>query len=134
MKRLATAIAGLVCALSVLQGQDPTALRGRDPAPAAGFHHVHLNSADPSKAIAFYTKTFDVTKRASLAGWDGIQSEHMYLLLTEVASPAPAELNTAVWHFGWCSPNMKVEYPTNVANGLPIETPMTMLGSSMPFA
>src|SRR5260370_18857841 len=96
MKRLATAIAGLVCALSILHGQDPTTLRGPDPSPAAGFHHVHLNSADPSKAIAFYTKTFDVTKRASLAGWDGIQSEHMYLLLTEVASPAPAELNTAV--------------------------------------
>ncbi len=134
MKRLATAIAGLVCALSILHGQDPTTLRGPDPSPAAGFHHVHLNSADPSKAIAFYTKTFDVTKRASLAGWDGIQSEHMYLLLTEVASPAPAELNTAVWHFGWGSPNMEVEYPTHVANGVPFETPMTKLGSGMLFA
>src|SRR5438045_2263444 len=44
------------------------------------FHHVHLNSTDPSTAMNFYTKTFDVTKKASLAGFDGIQSENMYLL------------------------------------------------------
>jgi hypothetical protein len=27
----------------------------------AGFHHVHLNSVDPGKAIALYLKTFAVT-------------------------------------------------------------------------
>lgn len=133
MKRLATATAGVVCALSILRGQDPATLRGPDPSPA-GFHHVHLNSADPAKAIAFYTKTFAVTKRTSVAGWDGIQSEHIYLLLTKVASPAPAGLNTALWHFGWGSPNMEVAYPTHVANGVPFETPMTKLGSGMLFA
>ncbi|HEX2488473.1 MAG TPA: hypothetical protein VHR27_03665, partial [Blastocatellia bacterium] len=56
---------------------------------ATGFHHVHLNSTDPSKAIEFYTRTFDVTKKIRLADFDGIQSGNMYLLFNKTESPPP---------------------------------------------
>jgi tetratricopeptide (TPR) repeat protein len=105
-----------------------------NPPEAATFHHVHLNSVDPERAIAFYTKTFDVTTKTSLAGFDAVQSEQMYLLFTRVGSPAPAELNTAIWHFGWGSPNVEADYQKHVADGVPFATPITALGTGTIFA
>ena len=33
-----------------------------------GFHHLHLNSVDPEAAIAFYTRQFPTTAKASWGG------------------------------------------------------------------
>ncbi len=103
-------------------------------ATAAGFHHVHLHVVDPATSMAFYTKTFDVTRRTSLAGFDAVQSENIYLLFTKVATRASAELNTSIWHFGWGSPNMETDYATHAAGGVDFATPITRLGSGTLFA
>jgi len=104
-------------------------------APAAAqFHHVHLNSLEPSKAIDFYTKTFDVTKKVSFAGADAVQSENMYLLFTKVTKSPATSPDSAIWHFGWGSTNMEADYQKHLDAGVTFHTPMTRLGSGTLFA
>jgi catechol 2,3-dioxygenase-like lactoylglutathione lyase family enzyme len=106
----------------------------QDARLVTGFHHVHLNSRAPSKAIEFYTSTFDVTKKTALAGWDGVQSENMYLLFNKVRKPPATTPDSAIWHFGWGSPAMETDYPKHLANGVTFATPLTKLGSGTLFA
>ena len=98
------------------------------------FHHVHLNSIHPEAAINFYTKTFDVTRKTTLAGWNAVQSEQMYLLFNKVYKPPSTLLETALWHFGWGSTAMETDYQTHLANGVPFATPMTRLNANLLFA
>jgi len=106
----------------------------QDAPPAATFHHVHLNSVDPSAAAAFYTKTFDVTRKTTMAGLDAVQSENMYLLFNKVKTPPPTLPDSAIWHFGWGSTDMEVDYQKHVDKGVAFQTPMTRLGSGTLFA
>ncbi|MGH9855691.1 MAG: VOC family protein, partial [Blastocatellia bacterium] len=101
---------------------------------ATSFHHVHLNSTDPSKAIDFYTRTFDVTKKTRLAGFDGIQSEKIYLLFNKAQSPPPTSPDSSIWHFGWGSAAMEADYQKHLASGVTFHTPITRLGSGLLFA
>jgi catechol 2,3-dioxygenase-like lactoylglutathione lyase family enzyme len=101
---------------------------------AASFHHVHLNSIDPSKAIDFYARTFDVTKKTRLAGFDGVQSEKIYLLFDKVNFPPATSPDSAIWHFGWGSTAMDADYQRHLANGVTFHTPITRLGSGLLFA
>jgi catechol 2,3-dioxygenase-like lactoylglutathione lyase family enzyme len=71
----------LVC-LSVLGHSSLTA---QEASPR--FHHLHLNSTDPAAAIEWYTKTFPVTSRAAVAGYDGIASEQIHLLFNRRGTP-----------------------------------------------
>jgi catechol 2,3-dioxygenase-like lactoylglutathione lyase family enzyme len=98
------------------------------------FHHVHLNSVNPTAAVNFYTKTFDVTKPVTLAGWDAVQSEQMYLLFTKVTQAPSSLLDSAIWHFGWGSTAMEADYQKHVANGVTFATPMTRLNANLLFA
>lgn len=100
----------------------------------AVFHHVHLNSLDPQNAAAFYTKTFDVTRRTSIAGLDAVQSENMYLLFNKVSTAPPIAPDTAIWHFGWGSTDMEADYKKHLASGVTFHTPITRLGSGTLFA
>jgi catechol 2,3-dioxygenase-like lactoylglutathione lyase family enzyme len=106
----------------------------QEPAAVTAFHHVHLNSPDPAKAIEFYTRTFDVTKKTLLAGFDGIQSENMYLLFDRVKSAPATTPDSAIWHFGWGSTAMEADYQKHLAGGVSFHTPITRLGSGVLFA
>jgi catechol 2,3-dioxygenase-like lactoylglutathione lyase family enzyme len=69
---------------------------------APGFHHLHLNSTDPEAAIAFYTRQFPSTAKASWGGLPALQSPNNVLILfTTVATPPATTPQTAIWHFGW---------------------------------
>jgi catechol 2,3-dioxygenase-like lactoylglutathione lyase family enzyme len=100
----------------------------------ATFHHVHLNSVDPPAAIGFYTRTFDVTRKDSIAGMDGVQSENMHLLFNRVSKPAATTPDSAIWHFGWGSPAMEEDYQKHLAAGITFQTPLTRLSSGVQFA
>jgi catechol 2,3-dioxygenase-like lactoylglutathione lyase family enzyme len=112
----------------------PTGGSPQEASNATSFHHVHLNSIDPSKAIDFYTRTFDVTKKTRHAGFDGVQSENIYLLFNKAPSPPPASPDSAIWHFGWGSTAMEADYQKHLANGVAFHTPITRLGSGLLFA
>ena len=103
-------------------------------AAAASFHHVHLNSTDPARAIDFYTRTFDVTKKAALAGFDGLQSEKIYLLFDKVKAAPLITPDSAIWHFGWGSMAMEADFQKHQANGINFVTPLTKLGTGTLFA
>jgi catechol 2,3-dioxygenase-like lactoylglutathione lyase family enzyme len=67
-----------------------------------GFHHLHLNSLDPEAAIAFYTRQFPSTAKASWGGLTALQSPNNVLILfTKVDTPPATSPETALWHFGW---------------------------------
>ena len=106
----------------------------QDAPPQALFHHVHLNSLDPSAAVAFYTRTFDVTKKTNLAGMEALQSENMYLLFSKVTKPPATAPDSAIWHFGWGSTDMQADYQKHLAAGVTFQTPITKLGSGTLFA
>ena len=70
--------------------------------PAPGFHHLHLNSVDPDAAIAFYTRQFPTTAKASWGGFPALKSPNNVLILfTKVDTAPPTQPQTALWHFGW---------------------------------
>ena len=72
-----------------------------DALPAPGFHHLHLNSANPDAAIEFYMKQFPSTTKATVAGFPALKAGKVYVLFTRVSTPPSIEPQTAIWHFGW---------------------------------
>ena len=70
--------------------------------PMPGFHHIHLNSVDPDKAIGFYTRQFPTTTKSSWGGFPALESPNNVLVLfTKVDEPPAMEPQSAIWHFGW---------------------------------
>jgi len=70
--------------------------------PSPGFHHLHLNSVDPDRAIEFYTHQFPSTAKGSWGGFAALKSPNDVLVLfTKVDAPPPTGPQSAIWHFGW---------------------------------
>jgi catechol 2,3-dioxygenase-like lactoylglutathione lyase family enzyme len=100
--------------------------------PPPGFHHLHLNSVDPEKAIDFYTRQFPSTEKWTYAGAPALKSGNVYVLFTKVKSPPPTEPRTAIWHFGWHVVDVqqnKTEYLERGVKLLPLYT--TDVGGSV---
>ncbi|MGH7038047.1 MAG: VOC family protein [Stellaceae bacterium] len=77
------------------------------------FHHLHLNSPDPERAIAFYTRQFASTAKSEWGGFPALRSPNDVLILfTRVAAPAPGALQSAIWHFGWHVPGARKSLAT----------------------
>src|SRR5262245_54751331 len=73
-----------------------------DALPAPGFHHLHLNSVNPDKAIDFYVRSFPSTSKTTWGGLPALKSPNNVLVLfTKVDQPPATQPQTAVWHFGW---------------------------------
>src|SRR5947208_4930788 len=75
------------------------------------FHHVHLNSVNPSAAADYYPKAFTQSAtRTTFNGYEAVKTGNVYILFTKVATPPTNELTgpqTSVWHFGWNTPNSR---------------------------
>ncbi|MBI1874050.1 MAG: VOC family protein [Acidobacteria bacterium] len=75
------------------------------------FHHVHLNSVNPSAAAAYYPRAFsESAQKTTFNGHEAVKTGNVYLLFTRVDTPSPTELTgpqTSVWHFGWNTPNSR---------------------------
>jgi catechol 2,3-dioxygenase-like lactoylglutathione lyase family enzyme len=74
-------------------------------------HHVHVNSMNPSVAAAYYPKAFPVSAvTTTFNGQPAVKTGNVYLLFTKVSTPPQTELTgpqTAVWHFGWNTPDSR---------------------------
>ena len=69
---------------------------------APGFHHLHLNSVDPDRAIDFYTRQFPSTSKGSWGGFPALESPNNVLVVfTKADAPPPTGPQSAIWHFGW---------------------------------
>ncbi len=70
--------------------------------PAPGFHHLHLNSADPDAAIGFYTRQFPTTSKSTWGGLPALKSPNNVMVLFDKVGTAPSTTpQSAIWHFGW---------------------------------
>ena len=68
---------------------------------APGFHHLHLNSVDPDRAIDFYVRQFPRSTKTSWGGRPALAAPNDVLVLFTRVASAPATSPTAIWHFGW---------------------------------
>ena len=75
------------------------------------FHHVHLNSVNPTAAAEYYPKPFALSAtKTTFNGFEAVKTGNVYLLFTKVAATPQNELTgpqTSVWHFGWNTPNSR---------------------------
>jgi catechol 2,3-dioxygenase-like lactoylglutathione lyase family enzyme len=72
------------------------------------FHHVHLNSVNPSAAADFYTKAFTTSVKTTFNGDVAVRTVNgPYLLFTKVTTPPPTQPQSAIWHFGWNTPDSR---------------------------
>jgi catechol 2,3-dioxygenase-like lactoylglutathione lyase family enzyme len=70
--------------------------------PAPTFHHLHLNSVDPDRAIDFYVRQFPRSRKMRWAGLPALGApDDVLVLFTRVATPPTTSPQTAIWHFGW---------------------------------
>jgi Glyoxalase/Bleomycin resistance protein/Dioxygenase superfamily len=87
-------------------------------------HHVHLNSINPAAAAAYYPKAFPVSAvTTTFNGHPAVKTGNVYLLFTKVNTAPQNELNgpqTAVWHFGWNTPDSRKYDQDFRAKGLKI--------------
>jgi catechol 2,3-dioxygenase-like lactoylglutathione lyase family enzyme len=81
--------------------------------PAPGFHHLHLNSVDPDRAIDFYVRQFPRSTRTRWGGLPALVAPNDVLVLfTKVATPPATSPQTAIWHFGWHVTDTRVSLRT----------------------
>jgi catechol 2,3-dioxygenase-like lactoylglutathione lyase family enzyme len=105
--------------------------------PAPGFHHLHLNSLDPTAAIDFYVKQFASTSKTSWGGFPALASPNDVLILfSKVDAPPPITPQSAIWHFGWHVTDVRKSLATYKARPevtlLPLYT--TDEGGSVPIS
>ena len=94
----------------------------------AHFHHVHLNVTDPQKSLWFYQFMFGGTKLRFRGVADALFTERSFILLNDVAAPAPSALESGVWHIGWGSVDVPNEYVWWKAKGMDVHTEIYPLG------
>ena len=105
---IAVALLALTLPFIPLEG----ALLAQSPAVAPmHVHHVHLNSVNPKAAAAYYPRPFSASaSTTTFNGHDAVKTGDLYLVFTQVKTPPLTELTgpqTAVWHFGWNTPDSR---------------------------
>ena len=81
--------------------------------PRPRFHHLHMNSPNPSVAIDDFRKVYPASTKVTVGGFEGIRSANgVTLLFTKVNAPPPAPgpdrvtaaaPQTAFWHHVWAA-------------------------------
>ena len=72
------------------------------------FHHLHLNSRDPGRAIDFYVRQFPSTAKGEWGGFPALHSPNdVMILFTQADHSPPSEPQSAIWHFGWHVPDAR---------------------------
>jgi catechol 2,3-dioxygenase-like lactoylglutathione lyase family enzyme len=105
-------IVAVVLAAVGVQGQT-------EALPAPGFHHLHLNSMNPDKAIDFYVRSFPTTSKSTWGGLPALKSPtNVLVLFTRVDQPPATQPQTAVWHFGWHVTNERAAMARLRADGV----------------
>src|SRR5258705_3822243 len=84
---------------------------GKQPRP--GFHHIHMNSPNPSAAIDQFIKAYPASAKVTVGGFEGIRSANgITMLFTKVnaspPAPGPGRVTekapqTAFWHHVWAA-------------------------------
>ena len=57
--------------------------------PLPSFHHIHVNSVDPERALDWWSTFWPAGERTTVAGMPAFAADGIYLLYTRVDAPAP---------------------------------------------
>jgi hypothetical protein len=106
-KSTTPAIPSMLLTAAILMAGRPAAAQPAAPVPPSHFHHLHLNSVNPAAAIEYYIKAFPTLTKATVAGFDGVKTNNIYVLFTKVSTPPPTEPASVIWHFGWLTPDSR---------------------------
>jgi catechol 2,3-dioxygenase-like lactoylglutathione lyase family enzyme len=102
MKLMPRSIGILVACVLVVTGRTPLAQS------SIRFHHVHLNSVNPDAAADYYTKAFTTSVKTTFNGDVAVKTVNgPYLLFRKVNTPPPTQPQSAIWHFGWNTPDSR---------------------------
>jgi catechol 2,3-dioxygenase-like lactoylglutathione lyase family enzyme len=93
--------------------------------PVFRFHHVHLNSVDPEKAIDFYAAHFNAARDRFAGRVPAVRAQGKWLLIDKVTQPPPSPVLSSLYHIGWGAPDMQATYRRLVDSGVRFETPLT---------
>src|SRR6186997_1099070 len=104
--------AAAVAALRTVQAQtQPAAPASPGSVEKLRFHHVHLNSVNPTAAAEYYPKPFALSAtKTTFNGYEAVKTGNVYVLFTKVNATPQNELTgpqTSVWHFGWNTPDSR---------------------------
>src|SRR3954447_26401702 len=98
----------LVLALVLVSGTPRTQVPAGAVPPGIRFHHVHLNSVNPAAAAAYYPKAFTTSSLTTFNGDAAVRTINgPYLLFSKVNRPPPTAPQSAIWHFGWNTPDSR---------------------------
>ena len=77
--------------------------------PLPKYHHIHINSVNPSRSLAWYQEYWPAGRKTTFAGFPAFQGGDLYLLYTTVAKQASGAFEkrlhrsvpqSAFWTFG----------------------------------
>jgi hypothetical protein len=81
--------------------------------PSPAFHHIHMNSVNPTAAVAEFLAIYPGSEKVTVAGFEGLRTANdVYMLFTKVDTPPPAPgpdrvtakaPQTAFWHHVWAA-------------------------------
>jgi catechol 2,3-dioxygenase-like lactoylglutathione lyase family enzyme len=115
MKNTVLGISIILSALFASYVETVSTERPQATVQPAHFHHLHLNSVDPSAAVEYYTRAFPEVTKASLAGFEAFKttsrlsslSGHIYILFSKVETAPLMQPQSAISHFGWNTPDAR---------------------------
>ena len=93
--------------------------------PVFRFHHVHLNSVDPDKAIDFYATHFNAARDRFAGRVPAVRAQGKWLLFDTVKQAPPSPVISSLYHIGWGAPDMQAAYTRLLDSGVHFETPLT---------
>jgi len=83
-------------------------LAGQAQPSGVRFHHVHLNAVNPAAAADYYTRAFTTSVKTTFNGEVAVRTVNGPLLLfTKINTPPPTQPQSAIWHFGWNTPDSR---------------------------
>lgn len=102
--------------------------RDADTQRSAHFHHVRLNVTDAQKSLEFYQFMFGATPVRFRGAADALFTERSFILLNQVAEPAPTALESGIWHIGWGGVDVPNEFRWWKSQGMDVHTEIYPLG------
>ena len=89
--RFRRALPAALALVAVACGGGPAAPDAPAPIalPVPSFHHIHVNSIDPERALDWWSTLWPAGERTTLAGLPAFAADGIYLLYTSVETQAP---------------------------------------------
>lgn len=105
----------------------------QEPSPSrSAFHHLHLAAGNPEGTAGFYARLFRPASitRGTFFGFEGIRGDDIFLLVSPMGNQRrSANVETALWHFGWGAISIDQDYRSHLLSEVAWEPPFQGLST-----